>query len=616
MGTVAVDNSRMNKLVYLLSLVFFMLASVKSFLGFAMLIMGVFAVFIRKLKFRELKAIDKDTHLFAALIVVTLFVIDTNANRIMTLLLSLLSYYFIVQSICFVRDIFAISKVNFKGVNTQSNLTRMETILIVITSIFAMVWFTTSSPVYKINYWGDAQMYFTFGKSINNGMVLYKDIFDHKGPYIYFIHSIAAFISPTSFIGVFFLEIIAAIVFTVFVWKTVKLFYTPKHSLILIPLQVFVSYNTYSFWYGDSAEEMCIPLLAIVVYIAVKSELNSRLPSFKETMVIGAISGYLFLFKFNFCALIIGYLFYVVVISIIRKTGRELGLDVLAYLCGVLISVIPVVIYLSVNNAWADFFEVYFYENMVLYPTLIDAKVHIVYVTLSNIHYAMFNNPKIAALLSLSLFTMAALKKELKGLFLSMFVMESIIVFFVRLYIFYYSFILLSIAIIGWLLVCVIVDYTCDAVKHLGKLYSVVPHIILVLIAVTAFMSCDNLYYLSQEESDIPQLEFAKVINETENPKILTYDIMDDGFYTYADVIPNCKYPVYTNMSRIIPEHRKVKEEMIANCEFDYIIAYEGDYDWDNYEVVAFQKGYYYSHALDEGWVSIQTPYYLYKCVK
>ena len=47
------------------------------------------------------------------------------------------------------------------------------------------------SFLYGFNEWVDTNCLFTVGKSMMNGKVLYKDIFDHKGPLIYLLYGIA-----------------------------------------------------------------------------------------------------------------------------------------------------------------------------------------------------------------------------------------------------------------------------------------------------------------------------------------------------------------------------------------------------------------------------------------
>ena len=63
------------------------------------------------------------------------------------------------------------------------------------------------SPLYPINLWDDANCLLTVGRVMRRGGVLYRDIYEQKGPLLYLIHALAACISDTSFWGVYVLEI-------------------------------------------------------------------------------------------------------------------------------------------------------------------------------------------------------------------------------------------------------------------------------------------------------------------------------------------------------------------------------------------------------------------------
>ena len=65
---------------------------------------------------------------------------------------------------------------------------------------------TASSPRYATNPWNDANAFLTVGKAMANGLTVYKDIFEQKGPLLYLIHALACFISDTSFTGVYVMQ--------------------------------------------------------------------------------------------------------------------------------------------------------------------------------------------------------------------------------------------------------------------------------------------------------------------------------------------------------------------------------------------------------------------------
>ena len=73
-----------------------------------------------------------------------------------------------------------------------------------------MLLFTSQcSPLYPINVWGDANCLLTVGRVMKRGGVLYRDIYEQKGPLLYLIHALAACLSDTSFWGVYIMEALA-----------------------------------------------------------------------------------------------------------------------------------------------------------------------------------------------------------------------------------------------------------------------------------------------------------------------------------------------------------------------------------------------------------------------
>ena len=57
------------------------------------------------------------------------------------------------------------------------------------------------------NNWDDINSYFSMGKALFNGKVIYRDILDQKGPLLYFIYGIAYLISHQDFFGLYIIEI-------------------------------------------------------------------------------------------------------------------------------------------------------------------------------------------------------------------------------------------------------------------------------------------------------------------------------------------------------------------------------------------------------------------------
>jgi hypothetical protein len=83
---------------------------------------------------------------------------------------------------------------------------------------------TKSSPLYPLNDWVDANIYFTIGKGMMHGRVPYVDLYDQKGPVAFLLFGLASLVSGTSFFGVYLLETLALAGFLYAAYKTISLF--------------------------------------------------------------------------------------------------------------------------------------------------------------------------------------------------------------------------------------------------------------------------------------------------------------------------------------------------------------------------------------------------------
>ena len=65
---------------------------------------------------------------------------------------------------------------------------------------------TKSSPLYVCNDWVDSNIFFNIAKGIVHGEVPYRDLFEQKGPLLYFAYIIPYLISNDTFFRSLFLR--------------------------------------------------------------------------------------------------------------------------------------------------------------------------------------------------------------------------------------------------------------------------------------------------------------------------------------------------------------------------------------------------------------------------
>lgn len=184
-----------------------------------------------------------------------------------------------------------------------------------------------SSPLYSFNPWADANIYLTVGRQMRNGKMLYRDVFDHKGPYLYLIHLAAAYIDPWSFKGVYVMESIAASAYAFISLKTVRA--DTKRKVLMTLAGCLAVYGCLSFSQGDSAEEFCLPLLMASFY-ALETE---------NYLLAGLMAGCVFWTKMTICSFYVGW--YIVMLIRHRMDAiRKIPHIIL----GLLISSLPVAV--------------------------------------------------------------------------------------------------------------------------------------------------------------------------------------------------------------------------------------------------------------------------------
>ena len=178
-----------------------------------------------------------------------------------------------------------------KKVSDKSKLTKMELIFLIIAATLTITIVSTCSPLYPFNPWNDANCFFTVGRGIIHGRVPYRDLYEQKGPLLYFTYALAALINEKSFIGAWIAECVMASLFAIYSWKTAKLFTEPsKFALALMPVLLGVTYTTRLFNFGGNAEELCIPLLTIALYFGLRSIVeDDGLPNNTEAVLCGGI---------------------------------------------------------------------------------------------------------------------------------------------------------------------------------------------------------------------------------------------------------------------------------------------------------------------------------------
>lgn len=478
-----------------------------------------------------------------------------------------------------------------------------------ITSFITVSICSKCSFLYPFNDWVDPNCYMTVAKSMVNGRVLYADIYEQKGPWLYFLHILARLISPDTFFGAYLMEIAACFTFLIFVYKIAEL-YKAKITQLLLPVLAMLIYSGESFCHGDSAEELCLPLLAAGLYISFSAIKEERFFTKCELFFIGLSSGIILWIKYTILGFYIGFIIIPMYFIIKKRAVKEFFKYVFLILSGVAVASVPVVVYFGLNGGFSELFRVYFYNNIFIYSegsTILD-KLQFIFIETLGTFYRnkQYSLPILVGIIWLLLREKIVLKLNLLFIFSAM----VFFTYFGGTVLPYYGFTFVMFTVFGFIAVERSVKYLLKKLKLKDKAPMILKRVCCCVIAVLSLATCiyqcyrlsPNVYLMQYEKEDLPQFKFAQIINKQENATLLNYGFIDGGFYMAADILPTCKY--FCGLNIKLDDLKNSQDAYIKNKKVDFVVCIDNLLESKNYRLISSE------HFYNEDYIHI---YYLYK---
>lgn len=221
--------------------------------------------------------------------------------------------------------------------------------------LFVLLFSYSTSPIYPDFYGGDTSQFLTVGKVWWLGKVPYRDIFDHKGPLIFFVDMLGFMITGTER-GVFLIQILL-IVFTVFSFFSIGFLYRGSNieGIICALLSLLSMKANYS--EGNSVEEYCVPFICWSMYGLLKYYLKHRgkQHDFRWAFFYGVTFGICFLTRITNYIAVVALLSGVILFLILNKEYKNLFVNGALYILGIACTVLPFCIYFYYENCFDQF---------------------------------------------------------------------------------------------------------------------------------------------------------------------------------------------------------------------------------------------------------------------
>lgn len=408
-------------------------------------------------------------------------------------------------------------------------------ICLFISAIF-FFFFGFNSPLFTFNSHSDFNWFMTTGNGLANGKIPYRDLFEHKGPIVYFVFAFACLFPRPGFI-ILLIEIISMSLFFFFAYKISKKFLNTFYSLIVIPLLAFAVFTCWCRMVSASSiEEFALPIYTYFLLCWLEFLQEKKSWTWIQALCLGICFGIIFWAKFTLVYFLIAPIIIWLIISLYRQEWQTIINNLLYMLAGVLIITIPILLFFALNNAIDDLFYVYFYINITAYGTTDPST------TFDSLKFFFLIGPVILFLILYGVirFTIDQWHNKTGWLLLIAFLVTFILIVCSCKRLVYYYGCLFPYAILGLIYI----------LNWISKKYSTQKLKVLIFTSITILCLLTTIPLSTitsewkQNKDELAPLAIAEVINnyETTNNRKATlfcYKIWDFGFYNSSKIIPN-----------------------------------------------------------------------------
>lgn len=481
-----------------------------------------------------------------------------------------------------------------------------EACFLLLAGFLLLLFATRSSFLYPCNDWNDANSYFSMGKALFNGKMPYRDVFDQKGPYLYFLYGLAYLVSHTTFFGVFLLEVAWAYLDLLGIYQILLLYIKRNTALFFSPLVLAVIVSSKSFYWGGSAEEICFPFLIWGLYLSLEYFKNSypkKSMDFRVIFAGGLLAGMVANIKFTVLGFFFAWMMCIAFSFLARKDFLGAVTGCFVFLGGMAVPFVPWLIYFGWNHGLYEWYWGYVYINVFVYSDLngegpgLGERIY----TLSKLLYWVIRDNLIyfAFLIPGVIWSVCAGGKK----WLERFNVLALCFFlFLGIYVGgsslpYYAFPLSVFTVLGFAWLGRMLEifmgklFIKEKSRKSSLMYLAAPVFALLIGVGIIWTGSMNIPHMSDKKEDIFLYKFKEIVEKEENPTLLNIGCLDAGLYTVCDIVPTCRW--FQTQTLAIDDVLKEQEQYIREGRTSFVLAR------DSYPAVIWEK---YELAGKEMW--------------
>ncbi len=228
------------------------------------------------------------------------------------------------------------------------------------------------SPYYRYVYSYDEVCYKILVKGLFEGKIPYRDLFDHKGPLTYVIFAVGYLLAGKHDLGMWIVSALLDSIGFIFAYKLSSLRLKKDAALLSTIIMICLisvhieDYNINIFVTGSKPDNFVFVFLMISAYLLIKDACfvkKDHVVSLKNMFFIGLLCGGVFLIKLNVCLLYFAFIGCYFLWLIIRKRSMDFLKACGVFLGGIIVLMIPFLIFFLATGSLKDFIDIYFIFN-------------------------------------------------------------------------------------------------------------------------------------------------------------------------------------------------------------------------------------------------------------
>lgn len=430
---------------------------------------------------------------------------------------------------------------------------------------------SNNSFLYKFNDWIDVNWYITMGRGLLDGKVMYRDLYEQKGPLTYFVFAVLGLFDNVYY-AVFILEVICLSIFLILAYKLLSKHLDISLSLIgVVLIALLLTCCPFFVVGGGSVEEYMMPIFMyflLVLVAMIESEYKfTRIKS----ILAGVMLAIVFWVKYTMIVLPGCILLLWLIFEIRNKRFKAAIVSILFMLIGFLIVTLPIIMYFVGHGAFKDLMISYFYNNLFKYKSQPDMMGNILNFVVLGICPFVFNILGVAHTFRLYGKRAWMYAGVMIAYLLSLLIFDCCVYYFLPTIVFNLMGIIMMLS-----------SFKYVGFKIVGKCMMVTLSFIVMFSS--SFLFANGIFEMGRDRSEYAQFQIAEDIRSfnLEDPTIFCYRMYDYGVYTVCGVVPEEKYFARNNFTRDeFPEMYDGFENAIRTQLHDFVVVQKNVYNED-----------------------------------